>query len=139
MTSTANNTTNNTPNHTANSPANPIDPNQVPKFSTMPDVATMDTSHINKEDTPFILVDGSYYLFRTFHALPTMTTSQGLHTNAVRGTLNALLKLMRRYQPIPMQRSHRTTPQTQQHTHHVNTHSDSHTHIMSIPILTGIR
>ncbi|WP_413680480.1 DNA polymerase I [Psychrobacter sp. I-STPA6b] len=82
----------------------------------MPDVATMDTSHINKEDTPFILVDGSYYLFRTFHALPTMTTSQGLHTNAVRGTLNALLKLMRRYQPTHMAVAFDTKSPTFRHT-----------------------
>ncbi len=69
----------------------------------MPNVATMDTSHVNKEQPPFILVDGSYYLFRTYHALPkTMQNSQGLVTNAIRGTLNALLKLMRRYHPTHM-------------------------------------
>nr|MBP6496968.1 DNA polymerase I [Psychrobacter sp.] len=45
----------------------------------------------------------SYYLFRTYHALPkTMQNSQGLVTNAIRGTLNALLKLMRRYYPTHM-------------------------------------
>ena len=80
-----------------------IDPNVLPKFSDMPDITQMDTSHINKDDPPFILVDGSYYLFRTYHALPkTMMTTQGLMTNAIRGTLNALLKLMRRYHPTHM-------------------------------------
>lgn len=64
--------------------------------------ALLDTQHINKQNSPVILVDGSYYLFRTFHALPTMTTTQGLHTNAIRGTLNALKKLINRYQPIYM-------------------------------------
>ncbi|MGP9636684.1 DNA polymerase I [Psychrobacter sp. AOP3-A1-26] len=69
----------------------------------MPNVATMDTSHVDKDQPPFILVDGSYYLFRTYHALPkTMQNSQGLITNAIRGTLNALLKLMRRYHPTHM-------------------------------------
>ncbi|WP_423813502.1 DNA polymerase I [Psychrobacter sp. 219-2-C] len=81
----------------------PINPNTLPNFVTMPNVATMDTSHVNKEQPPFILVDGSYYLFRTYHALPkTMQNSQGLVTNAIRGTLNALLKLMRRYHPTHM-------------------------------------
>lgn len=81
----------------------PINPNTLPNFATMPNVATMDTAHVDKNQPPFILVDGSYYLFRTYHALPkTMQNSQGLITNAIRGTLNALLKLMRRYHPTHM-------------------------------------
>ncbi|MEN2752201.1 DNA polymerase I [Psychrobacter sp. FBL11] len=81
----------------------PINPNTLPNFDNMPNVATMDTSHVDKDQPPFILVDGSYYLFRTYHALPkTMQNSQGLITNAIRGTLNALLKLMRRYHPTHM-------------------------------------
>ncbi|MDE4454641.1 DNA polymerase I [Psychrobacter sp. DAB_AL62B] len=80
-----------------------LDPKALPNFDTMPNVATMDTSHVDKDQPPFILVDGSYYLFRTYHALPkTMQNSQGLITNAIRGTLNALLKLMRRYHPTHM-------------------------------------
>jgi DNA polymerase-1 len=56
-----------------------------------------------KNDTPpFVLVDGSYYLFRAFHALPPLTTSTGLTTNAVRGALSALQKLIRRTQPTHM-------------------------------------
>ena len=56
-----------------------------------------------KDDMPpFVLVDGSYYLFRAFHALPPLTTSTGLTTNAVRGALSALLKLIRRTQPTHM-------------------------------------
>ena len=81
----------------------PIDPDTLPNFATMPNVATMDTSQVDKSQPPFILVDGSYYLFRTYHALPkTMQNTQGLTTNAIRGTLNALLKLMRRYHPTHM-------------------------------------
>lgn len=81
----------------------PIDPAVLPAFDTLPNVATMDTAHVDNGSAPFILVDGSYYLFRTYHALPkTMMTSQGLVTNAIRGTLNALLKLMRRYHPTHM-------------------------------------
>ena len=81
----------------------PIDPDVRPNFETMPKVAIMDTTHVDKDQPPFILVDGSYYLFRTYHALPkTMENTQGLMTNAIRGTLNALLKLMRRYHPTHM-------------------------------------
>lgn len=48
---------------------------------------------------PFVLVDGSYFLFRAFHAVPPLTTSTGLHTNAVRGAISAIQKLIRRTQP----------------------------------------
>lgn len=48
---------------------------------------------------PFVLVDGSYFLFRAFHALPPLTTSTGLHTNAIRGAISAIQKLIRRTQP----------------------------------------
>ncbi|MFB2537952.1 MULTISPECIES: DNA polymerase I [unclassified Acinetobacter] len=51
---------------------------------------------------PFVLVDGSYFLFRAFHAVPPLTTSQGLHTHAVRGASAAIQKLMRRINPTHM-------------------------------------
>lgn len=51
---------------------------------------------------PFVLVDGSYFLYRAFHAIPPLTTSTGLHTNAVRGAVSAIQKLMRRVQPTHM-------------------------------------
>lgn len=51
---------------------------------------------------PFVLVDGSYFLFRAYHALPPLTTSTGLHTNAIRGAISAIQKLMRRTQPTHM-------------------------------------
>ena len=51
---------------------------------------------------PFVLVDGSYFLFRAFHALPPLTTSTGLQTNAIRGAISAIQKLMRRIQPTHM-------------------------------------
>ena len=78
-------------------------PVQATMQSSQIPTALLDTSHIDTSQPPFILVDGSYYLFRTFHALPlTMQTSKGLHTNAVRGTLNALKKLMDNYHPTHM-------------------------------------
>lgn len=51
---------------------------------------------------PFVLVDGSYFLFRAYHALPPLTTSTGLQTNAIRGAISAIQKLMRRIQPSHM-------------------------------------
>ncbi|ESK39582.1 DNA polymerase I [Acinetobacter nectaris CIP 110549] len=51
---------------------------------------------------PFVLVDGSYFLFRAYHAIPPLTTSTGLHTNAIRGAIAAIQKLMRRIEPTHM-------------------------------------
>lgn len=42
-----------------------------------------------------ILVDGSSYLYRAFHALPPLTNSAGAPTGAVHGVLNMLNKLAR--------------------------------------------
>jgi|HubBroStandDraft_6_1064221.scaffolds.fasta_scaffold10505_5 DNA polymerase-1 len=42
-----------------------------------------------------ILVDGSGYIFRAFHALPPMNTSHGLPTQAVYGFIRMLLKLLK--------------------------------------------
>lgn len=55
-----------------------------------------------RDDPPFVLVDGSYFMFRAYHALPPLQTSQGLHTHAVRGAAMALQKLIRRTQPTHM-------------------------------------
>ena len=48
---------------------------------------------------PFILVDGSSYLFRAFHALPPLTNAQGEPTGAVVGVVNMLRKLVDEYRP----------------------------------------
>jgi len=48
-------------------------------------------------DDKLVLVDGSSYLFRAFHALPPLTTSKGEPTGAVHGVLNMLNKLAREY------------------------------------------
>ncbi|MCW8890414.1 MAG: DNA polymerase I, partial [Sedimenticola sp.] len=53
-------------------------------------------------DTPFILVDGSSYLFRAFHALPPLTNSRGEATGAIVGVVNMLRKLISEYQPTHM-------------------------------------
>ena len=46
---------------------------------------------------PLLLVDGSSYLYRAFHALPTLTTSDGSNTGAVRGVTAMLRKLITNY------------------------------------------
>src|SRR6266404_5962764 len=46
-----------------------------------------------------LLVDGSSYLYRAFHALPPLTNSQGTPTGAVLGVLNMLNKLMKEESP----------------------------------------
>ncbi|CDZ95171.1 DNA polymerase I [Pseudomonas saudiphocaensis] len=51
--------------------------------------------------TPLVLVDGSSYLYRAFHALPPLTTSTGKPTGAVKGVLNMLLSLRRQYPESP--------------------------------------
>lgn len=51
---------------------------------------------------PLILVDGSSYLFRAFHALPALTNSKGEATGAMHGVLNMLDKLRKDYEPEHM-------------------------------------
>lgn len=48
---------------------------------------------------PFILIDGSSYLYRAFHALPPLTNSHGEPTGAVYGVLNMIRKLLTDYDP----------------------------------------
>lgn len=51
---------------------------------------------------PLILVDGSSYLFRAFHALPPLTSSSGQPTGAIYGVISMLKKLVTEYQPEHM-------------------------------------
>ena len=51
---------------------------------------------------PFILVDGSSYLFRAFHGLPPLTNSKGQDTGAIYGVVNMLKSLIRQYNPTHM-------------------------------------
>ena len=46
-----------------------------------------------------VLVDGSSYLYRAFHALPPFTNSRGEPTGAVFGVLNMLAKFLKDYDP----------------------------------------
>jgi len=56
---------------------------------------------MNKQ-APFVLVDGSSYLFRAFHALPPLTNAQGEATGAIVGVINMLRKLIDEYKPTHM-------------------------------------
>ena len=44
-----------------------------------------------------ILVDGSSYLFRAYHALPALTNSKGLNTGAAKGVIGMIRKLVADY------------------------------------------
>jgi DNA polymerase I len=46
-----------------------------------------------------VLVDGSSYLYRAFHALPPLSNAKGEPTGAVLGVLNMLLKLLKEESP----------------------------------------
>lgn len=48
---------------------------------------------------PIVLIDGSSYFFRAFHALPPLTNSKGQATGAVYGVANMIKKLIKDYQP----------------------------------------
>jgi len=54
------------------------------------------------KQAPLILVDGSSYLFRAFHALPPLVSSKGQPTGAIYGVINMLKKLVQEYQPVHM-------------------------------------
>ncbi|MFN2381614.1 MAG: hypothetical protein ABR561_03550, partial [Guyparkeria sp.] len=51
---------------------------------------------------PVILVDGSSFLFRAFHALPPLTAPDGTPTGAIHGVVNMLLKMRREADPSHM-------------------------------------
>ncbi|ARG98653.1 DNA polymerase I [Legionella micdadei] len=48
---------------------------------------------------PLILIDGSSYFFRAFHALPPLTNSKGQPTGAVYGVANMVKKIIKDYKP----------------------------------------
>ena len=49
------------------------------------------------EQTPLVLVDGSSYLYRAFHALPPLTNSSGQPTGAIKGVIAMLKRLGKDY------------------------------------------
>ena len=53
-------------------------------------------------ENPLILVDGSSYLFRAYHAPPHLTNSKGEATGAIYGVINMLKSLVRQFNPSHM-------------------------------------
>lgn len=51
---------------------------------------------------PLVLVDGSSYLFRAYHAPPHLTNSRGEATGAIYGVVNMLKSLVKQYSPERM-------------------------------------
>lgn len=51
---------------------------------------------------PVILVDGSSYLYRAYHALPPLTNSKGQATGAVKGVINMIRRLIKDYPDSPV-------------------------------------
>lgn len=48
---------------------------------------------------PLVLIDGSSYLYRAFHAMPPLTNSKGRHTGAILGVLNMLKRTINEEKP----------------------------------------
>ncbi len=55
-----------------------------------------------KDTAPLVLVDGSSYLFRAYHALPDLRTSDNHPTGAVRGVIAMIRKLAKDYAGSPI-------------------------------------
>jgi DNA polymerase-1 len=55
-----------------------------------------------QQQPPLILVDGSSYLYRAYHALPPLTNSKGLPTGAVKGVISMLRRLLKDYPDSPV-------------------------------------
>ena len=46
-----------------------------------------------------LLIDGHYYVFRSYHAIPSLTNSRGEPTNAIYGFVNTVRKMLKDIQP----------------------------------------
>src|SRR5690606_37908625 len=57
------------------------------------------TSPALDRERTLVLVDGSSYLYRAFHAMPGLSNSRGEPTGAVYGVINMLRKLLADYDP----------------------------------------
>ncbi len=54
------------------------------------------------ESFPIILVDGSSYLYRAYHALPPLANSKGQPTGAIKGVINMMKRLVKDYPESPI-------------------------------------
>src|SRR5699024_4064299 len=51
------------------------------------------------QKSPLCLVDGSSYLYRAFHALPSLTSGDGQPTGAIFGVANMVRRMLEEYEP----------------------------------------
>ena len=51
------------------------------------------------DNKTFVMVDGSYYMFRAYHGMPELTNGKGEPTGAIFGVINMVRKLINEYQP----------------------------------------
>ena len=49
---------------------------------------------MSEDKDPIILVDGSSYLYRAYHALPPLTTSKNQPTGAIKGVISMIKKIL---------------------------------------------
>ena len=49
---------------------------------------------MSEEKDPIILVDGSSYLYRAYHALPPLTNSKNQPTGAIKGVISMIKKIL---------------------------------------------
>src|SRR5580704_9609241 len=54
---------------------------------------------MSSQPKSLILVDGSSYLYRAFHALPALANSKNFPTGAIKGIVSMLKVLLNTYQP----------------------------------------
>ena len=54
---------------------------------------------MSKAKKHLVLVDGSSYLYRAFHAMPSLSNSKGMHTGATYGITNMLRRMLNVYEP----------------------------------------
>lgn len=59
-------------------------------------------SIVMAQSPPLVLVDGSSYLYRAFHALPPLMNSKGMPTGAVKGVINMVRRLAKDYPESPI-------------------------------------
>ena len=74
----------------------------MPRAAIAADHNPSKTFLMPKATPPIVLVDGSSYVYRAFHALPPLTTSGGRATGAVKGVISMLRRLCKDYPESPV-------------------------------------
>ena len=57
---------------------------------------------MSEKQDPIILVDGSSYLYRAYHALPPLTTSKNQPTGAIKGVISMIKKILTDHPESPL-------------------------------------